>query len=163
MRDAFGGIFMIRLLLVFVFIYVAFAAVSLNYAKAFRIKNSIISLIEENEIIDLKKLNSNEKLNSILEDANYSKTCNHGNGVIKSVEEKEIGYCYNGIVVLVDSIENVEGTASKAINYQVITYADWNLGALNKILALAGKKENSDEYVTGTWTIKGSAKVIARG
>ena len=163
MRDAFGGVFMIRLFLVFIFIYVAFAAVSLNYAKAFRIKNSIISLIEENEIINLRELNSNEKLNSILEDANYSKTCNKGNGVIKSIEGKEIGYCYNGIVVLVDSIESIEGTTSKTINYQVITYADWNLGALNKILALAGKKENSDEYVTGTWKIIGTAKVIERG
>ena len=53
MRDAFGGVFMIRLFLVFIVIYVAFTAVSLNYAKAFRIKNEIISFIEENEITSL--------------------------------------------------------------------------------------------------------------
>ena len=35
--------------IVFIVIYVAFAAISLNYAKAFRIKNKVISYIEENE------------------------------------------------------------------------------------------------------------------
>ena len=53
MRDAFGGIFMIRLMLVFVFIFVAFTAISLNYAKAFRIKNKVIDFVEQEEIMDL--------------------------------------------------------------------------------------------------------------
>ena len=71
MRDAFGGVFMFNLLLVFIFIYVAFAAVSLNYAKAFKLKNSIISFIEEKEIIDYRDINSNAEFNAILENANY--------------------------------------------------------------------------------------------
>ena len=48
MRDAYGGIFMVRLFLVFIVIYVAFTAVSLNYAKAFRLKNKLIDYVEEN-------------------------------------------------------------------------------------------------------------------
>lgn len=166
MRDAFGGVFMIRLFLVFIVIYVAFTAVSLNYAKAFRIKNSVISFIEENEITNLdnshieKKL---DKLNTILTNANYNKTCKNGNGTIKSVEGINEGYCYNGVVILKESEEHVTGTSSKIIKYQVITYADWNIGMLNKILVLGGKKETSEEYVTGTWKIKGEAKVVSRG
>jgi len=46
MREAFGGMFMLRLMLVFIFIYVVFAAISYNYAQAFKLKNSIISYIE---------------------------------------------------------------------------------------------------------------------
>ena len=43
MRDSFGGVFMTNLFLVFIFIYVAFTAVSLNYAKAFKVKNKTLN------------------------------------------------------------------------------------------------------------------------
>lgn len=49
MRDAFGGTFMIKLMLIFLAVYIAFIAVALNYAKAFRVKNKIIDIIEQNE------------------------------------------------------------------------------------------------------------------
>lgn len=166
MRDAFGGVFMIRLFLVFIVIYVAFTAVSLNYAKAFRIKNEIISFIEENEITSLNSANFNNKLGKldlILNNANYNKTCTNGNETIKSTEGNIIGYCYNGIVILKQSEEKIEGTQSKIIKYQVTTFADWNIGVLNKILALGGSQENSEEYVTGAWAINGEAKVVLRG
>lgn len=166
MRDAFGGVFMIRLFLVFIVIYVAFTAVSLNYAKAFRIKNSVISFIEENEIISLDNTyltNKLDKLDVILTAANYNKTCRNGNGSIISVEGINTGYCYNGVVILKNGEESVTGTNSKIIKYQVITYADWNIGMLNKLLALSGRSENSEEYVTGTWEIRGEAKVVSRG
>jgi len=163
MRDAFGGVFMIRLFIVFIFIYVAFAALSLNYAKAFRVKNSIISFVEENEIIDLRSINNVDKLDKILQNANYNKECTKGNGTIKSVEGKNIGYCHNGIVILKQNEETIAGTKSKVINYEIITYADWNLGPLTKILALGGQQPNKDSYVDGTWEIIGEAKVVLRG
>jgi len=163
MRDAFGGIFMIRLFLVFIFIYVAFSAVSLNYARAFRVKNSVISFIEENEIVDLKSLNYSDKLDAILQNANYNKECSNGNGTIRSVEGKNVGYCHNGIVIIKQSEEKIEGTESIVIKYQVLTYADWNLGALTKLLALGGRQATKDDYVEGTWAITGEAKVVLRG
>lgn len=49
MRDAFGGAFLIKLFLIFLGIYVAFMAVALNYAKAFKVKNYIINVIEQYE------------------------------------------------------------------------------------------------------------------
>ena len=163
MRDSFGGVFMIRLMLVFIFIFVAFTAVSLNYAKSFRIKNRVIDFIEQNEITELSGKNFTDnlpKLNGILMSSDYKKTCEKGDKAIKSVEGKVIGYCYKGIVILKEKEEPIEGTKTKRIHYQVITYADWNLGALNKLLILAGKSENSESYVNGTWEIKGTAKVI---
>ena len=50
MRDAFGGEFMIRLMMVFIVVYVGFGAISLNYAKTFRLKNKIIDIIEQESI-----------------------------------------------------------------------------------------------------------------
>lgn len=164
MRDAFGGVFMIRLLLVFVFIFVGFTAVSLNYAKSFRVKNKVIDFIEQNEIIELNGANFNDnlqKLALILQKANYNKSCEHGNGAILSAEGNAVGYCYNGIVILKGTEQPIEGTNSKNIYYKVITYADWNLGVLNKILILGGRQENSESYVNGTWQITGEAKVVA--
>ena len=48
MRDAFGGAFSIQIFLIFILIYVSFIAVSLNYAKAFKVKSAIIDYIEDN-------------------------------------------------------------------------------------------------------------------
>ena len=49
MRDSFGGTFMIQLLLIFIVIYVSFMAVALNYAKAFRVKNGVINILEQQQ------------------------------------------------------------------------------------------------------------------
>ena len=65
MRDAFGGTFMIQLLLIFLAIYVAFVAVALNFAKAFRVKNQIIDIIEQNEGIDYTDTSDNGTLKQI--------------------------------------------------------------------------------------------------
>ena len=60
MNDAFGGAFMIKLFLVFIFVYICFTALALNYAKAFKVKNMIIDYIENNEITDLCEMNAND-------------------------------------------------------------------------------------------------------
>ena len=166
MRDAFGGVFTMNLLLVFIFIYVAFTAVSLNYAKAFRVKNSVIDFIEQSEIKDLddyfgKSMATKDKtkLDNILTDASYNKTCTTNDEITTT---EGTGYCYNGIIILKDREEKIEGTDSKIVYYKVKTYADWNLGALNKLLALAGKGEDSDTIVNGTWVINGEAKVVVK-
>ena len=52
MRDAFGGAFSIKLALFFLMLYVAFMCVAINYARAFRVKNQIINMIEQNEGYD---------------------------------------------------------------------------------------------------------------
>ena len=49
MREAFGGGFMIRLVLVFIVIYICFMAVAVNYARAFRVKNHLINLIVQTQ------------------------------------------------------------------------------------------------------------------
>lgn len=164
MRDAFGGVFTMNLFLVFIFIYVAFTAVSLNYARAFRVKNSIIDFIEQNEITDLDEYfgqnwTDKTKLDQILDDAGYHKTCSITTEI---TTDEGTGYCYRGIVILKMDEQKVQGTDSKTIYYRVRTYADWNLGALNKLLALAGKREDSDTIVNGTWAINGEAKVVEK-
>lgn len=46
MKDAFGGAFIIRIMLVFFVIFISFMTVAINWAKAFRIKSGVISILE---------------------------------------------------------------------------------------------------------------------
>lgn len=68
MRDAFGGAFSIRLMLVFLMLYISFICVAINYARAFRVKNRIINVIEQYEGVDrsgnVEAKISNELLNT---------------------------------------------------------------------------------------------------
>lgn len=152
MRDAYGGIFMVRLFLVFIVIYVAFTAVSLNYAKAFRTKNKVIDYIEENEIMDLSKA-SCDAITPILNQMQYTKQCINGNGQVKDESGKTTQMCCGGVVI------NLTKQANSINYYEVTTYADWSLGSLNMILALGGEDQNSRQAVNGRWTVKGEAKV----
>ena len=163
MRDAFGGTFMIKLFLVFIFIYVGFTAIALNYAKAFRVKNKIIDFIETNEIADLKAYieegsgaNAGQ-LNKILKDANYTVSCRTTTGLnTNTVVETSDGFCYYGVL-----FSRVSGTSKsdKYVYYKVTTAVDWNLGVLNLILSFGGRPSDEDPLV-GTWKISGETRII---
>lgn len=49
MNESFGMVFMMKLLLIILFVVVAFAAVGLSIGKSFRVKNQIISYLEQYE------------------------------------------------------------------------------------------------------------------
>lgn len=163
MRDAFGGVFMMRLMLVFIVVFVGFGAISLNYAKAFRIKNRVIDVIEQQEITNVKSIlsstkNYTDKLDSIIDNANYTITCDNTGSkqlTIKDDTGKVIGICYRGITIT----NNNEHSDSDNTYYNVTTYGGWNLGFLNMLLALGGKDQNSESPLSGRWAITGEAKV----
>lgn len=156
MREAFGGEFMIRLFLVFIVIYVGFTAVSFNYAKAFRIKNKVISYLEENDVISLGDLDCEKNLVPLIAKNQYNKTCNNGNGPVYNDQNKLSGYCCQGVVII------PKETDENKYIYSVNTYADWSVGTLNMILTFGGKNKNSQKFVNGTWEISGEATVKAR-
>lgn len=156
MREAFGGVFMFRLLLVFVFIYVAFTAVSLNYAKAFRVKNKVISYLEENDITDLSNLNCDTELGSLILEKQYIKACKNGNGIITNDSEQLSKYCCNGVVI------SKKNTTNNYYTYTVSTYADWNVGTLNMLFSLSDESKSDKEVVNGSWKITGEANVKKR-
>lgn len=49
MKEAIGNAFLFNIVIVFVVIFIAFLVGSLSYTKAFKVKNRIVSIIEENE------------------------------------------------------------------------------------------------------------------
>ena len=49
MRDAIGGVFTLQIILVFVLLINGYMAYSVNYTRAFRVKNEIINIVEQKE------------------------------------------------------------------------------------------------------------------
>lgn len=49
MREAIGGSWLLGFVLFFIVLFSGYLALSINYTKAFKVKNKIINLIEENE------------------------------------------------------------------------------------------------------------------
>lgn len=165
MRDAFGGAFMIQVFIVFIFIYICFTAVALNYAKAFKVKNMLIDYLEENQISDLGQLTVDEEKslenfinNEIYGNMNYhvnvESMCN-GLDLYDDFDNK-IAYCNNvGIFIKRSNLaSNTEGHY-----YTVSTYVGWSIPFLNKLLALNGNNEEKD-VVAGTWKISGQTRLI---
>lgn len=66
MRDAFGGAFSIKLMMIFLVLYVCFICVALNYSRAFRVKNRIINIIEQYEGFDFT--NEKNDVNKAIDD-----------------------------------------------------------------------------------------------
>lgn len=49
MREAVGGTWIFGIVMVFIVMFSSYLAISINYSKAFRVKNGIINIIEQNE------------------------------------------------------------------------------------------------------------------
>ena len=49
MRESIGGTWLVGIVIVFIVIFTSYLALSVNYSKAFKVKNGIIEIIEENE------------------------------------------------------------------------------------------------------------------
>ena len=168
MRDAFGGAFMIKLFLVFIFIYIGFTAVALNYAKAFKVKNKVIEYLEGSEITDLDSITASkiDEMNKYFEEEvlgnmNYNLS---GMNICGAVETKDytgrtIAYCHEAGIVIEESgrAENTEG-----VYYTVSTFVGWSIPFINSLLSLGGNNSNQ-EVAAGWWKISGETRLIVNG
>lgn len=170
MRDAFGGAFMINVFLVFILIYISFTAMALNYAKAFKVKNSIVEYLESNEVINLNTLSASQMEamerfidDEILGNMNYNLS---GQAICatEGIEEydytgKRVAYCHDSGIVIeqTGSATNTEG-----VYYTVSTYVGWSIPFLNKLLSLNGNNQQQ-EVVFGRWKISGETRLIVNG
>jgi hypothetical protein len=85
MREAIGGTWLTQLVIVFMFVFVAFLALSMNYSKAFKVKNETLSFVEKNEGITSDAI---EFINNYLSYSGYGTTgyCDNGSYGIKSLD-----------------------------------------------------------------------------
>lgn len=83
MREAIGGTWLTQLIIVFMLIFVAFLALSLNYTKAFKVKNELLSIIEKQEGVTTGEYGTIGIINNYLQSNGY--------GVMRSCEVDSYG------------------------------------------------------------------------
>lgn len=133
MRDAVGGTFMIKVLLIFLAVYITFVAVALNYAKAFRVKNKVIDIIEQNEGLEDADYHNtsgtntygvtgkiNEYLNTVSYNVDLSEKNKENRGVCF-----EKGFCINDYQSL--SVDGITSTYYKVTTFVRIEFPFFNL------------------------------------
>lgn len=159
MRDAFGGTFMIQILLVFIVIYVGFIGIAINYGRAFRVKNYVIDYLEENQINNLSNASQissmRTDISQILDNTGYSNT-NICDAIGNGYDENDNTKCINGVVIKQNNTVTKNGV--NYVYYTVNTYIGYNLGFLNSLLSLTSSNDRS--VIAGYFRISGETKVI---
>ncbi len=140
MRDAFGGIFSIQMIVVFMIVVNCFLAFSVNYTKAFRAKNEIRSIIEKNEGLTCNAL---VQINEFLSKNNYniggfSDWCSAYDKYDVAVNGNNTPlFCYK-----VNSVDitgsNSSNTKYKGAYYTIITFVNIDIPIFNRIFPNIG-------------------------
>lgn len=110
MKEGIGGTFMIYVLLVFLAVYITFIAVAFNYARAFKVKNKVIDIIEQNE--GIRDYNDTGdvlgEIDTYLREVSYNV-----NGITKekycnnfAYVNSDRGYCISEYETTIDGISN---------------------------------------------------------
>lgn len=125
MKDAFGATYYIGFALFFIALFASMLAVALNYSKAFRVKNTIISYIEENEGLS----GVEDEIESYVRDMKYyvdnvnpgSKVNAYDEFDLSDVECSSMGYCIYHYVPG-NTASNNTAVEYKGDYYKVVTY-----------------------------------------
>ena len=133
MREAIGGTWLTQLIILFMLIFVAFLALSLNYTKAFKIKNEVLTIIEKYEGLTDTEKGSIAIINNYLKSNGYSimKTCpkgSYGVGNLSSSSIKEIGENdRNKYYYCVTKIKSSSSNTKDKVYYKVTLFLNFNL------------------------------------
>lgn len=140
MRDAVGGVVNITIIVVFLVIVSGYLAFNVNYTKAFRVKNKIISTIEQYEGNCTMQGGACDKaITEYMKEIGYSAT----NFTITSNDNDGVYQCRNGYCIKEIKVDNPddannngfvnEGNITKAY-YNVVTVINIDIPILNKIM-----------------------------
>jgi len=133
MRDAFGGVANLVIIVVFLVLVSGYLAFNVNYTKAFRVKNKIISTIEEYEG---KCVPGNEANDCHIKIRDYMRSLGYdspdpdlsGDGY-----DCGGGYCIKLVEVAPPSSTSTDDTKKRAY-FKVVTQISIDIPIINKIL-----------------------------
>lgn len=144
MREAIGQVFTLQIILAFVLLINGYMAYSVNYTRAFRVKNQIINIIEQYEGPDNEEAQS--KIKSYVESMNYkvnNKLINDKRSQGYKCPGRE-GWCYK---VTETSISGADGDV-KGRYYSVITFVNIDIPVINNLIGLGNFLEVRGETKT---------------
>lgn len=150
MRDALGGTMTIYIIIIFLLLINGYLAFSVNYTKAFRVKNEIISLIEQHEGYTEK---AKEEIRAYLNKTHYTVP----DAYITQVKNSDQGFvCETGYCVKVTAVGGENSSTNELYRgsyYSVVTFVNIDIPVLNKMLPFFSifqvKGETKTIYSTG--------------
>lgn len=132
MRDAFGGTFMLKLGIVFIVFYIAFMAVAINYAKAFRVKNQVINIVEQYQFTGKNDQNTIDIIDTYLKSVpyNFGTSTNSLESKCKEIAgDNEYTYTANGACIIEKGATEKFGNNSRY--YKVVTFISIDFSFFN--------------------------------
>lgn len=137
-RDAISGAMTLQIIVIFMIIINCYLAFSVNYTKAFRVKNEIRSIIEKNEGLTCSAV---EQINDLMLRTNYKITtefedwCTNNGYEVARLNAGSFCYKYQAVDV---SGTYKEDNRYKGAYYTVATFVNIDLPLLNNFLPFAG-------------------------
>jgi hypothetical protein len=131
MRDAFGGLMNMVIIVVFLVLVSGYLAFNVNYTKAFRVKNKIITTIEQYEGA-CDPVNENNRCNQVIKD--YMKSVGYNASSLNLTDAGYVcnnSYCIKRMEAETDT-ENVD--LKKKVYYKVTTAVVIDIPIINKIM-----------------------------
>lgn len=138
MREAIGGTWLTQLIIVFMLIFVAFLALSLNYTKAFKVKNELLSIIEKREGITSGDDGSIAIMNNYLASNNYSvtKSCDVGSYGVTDLNRSTVELVTNNgkkYYYCITKINSPSSNNGGKVYYKINTFFYFNLPILGDL------------------------------
>ena len=139
MKDAFGSAFIIKLMLVFMVVFICFMTVAVNFAKVFRVKNTVINILERysgEESVD----EINERIDAYLtkigydysSNTNVTNDCNNQRSNLSGV--KDGSHTYSRIQsICVIPLGDDDNTYYKVTAYIVLDFPLFRFGTVMPI------------------------------
>ncbi len=129
MRDAMGGIFNIAFLAVFITVISGYLAFSVSYNKAFKVKNKIISVLEQYQH---NSRDAQEKINDYIDKIGYNTTTDTSK--VEKVRNDDAWSCCKGYCVKWNYDETGSEAGIPKGYYSVITFVKVDIPIFNKFL-----------------------------
>lgn len=167
MKEAIGGVFSLEFIIIFLLLLMGFLAFSVNYTKAFRVKNEIRSIIQKNEgLTEQAAIDIEDYMENVhyTQSEGFNNWCK--NNGLKICRTNQGSFCYKvqtsdkyGTRIRNGKEENI------GAYYTIYTFVDINIPVLNKLLPMtagifAVSGETSLIYTGETPTIMGDGSNV---
>lgn len=129
MRDALGGVVNLTMIVVFLVLVCGYLAFNVNYTKAFRVKNYIITSLEQYEGNCVSGTACDTKIRNYIKNVGY----NAPNFKLDDNYTCNYGYCYKQFKVS-DEVEGTVKESREQVYYRVVTQINIDIPIINKIM-----------------------------
>lgn len=130
MREAIGGAAIFNIVIVVIVFFNTYLAISVNYSKAYRVKNEVISIIEQQEGWTNR---AKDEIDAYLTSVGYSQK--KGCGACT-------GTCYHSYCVLAHNVPERDGASW----YSVTTYMNVDIPMIGQFTSIPIKGETKMIY-----------------